>query len=99
MLLSDLSEDSPRRGLELTSESSSGVDEEAASTMLTASADQRSKAVEFSVSLVSPINCSMTVPSEFKSAEVCSPTPGAIVGSKKHTISSGVLLEWIPHQF
>lgn len=79
MLLSDLSEDSPCSGLELTSESSSGVDEEVTSTKLIVSADQRFKAVEFSVSIVSPINFSMTVPSEFKSAEVCSPIPGAIV--------------------
>lgn len=93
MLLSDLSKDSPHHSLELTSESSSEIDEKTAFTKLTVSANQRFKAVEFSVSLVFFINCSMTVSSEFKSVKVCSSTPEAIVRSKKHTISSEVLLE------
>jgi len=54
----------------LTSESSSGVDVEQASTKLIASSDQTSKAVEVRVSLFSLINSNMTVPKELASAEV-----------------------------
>ena len=54
----------------LTSESSSGVDVEQASTKLIASADQTSKAVEVRVSLLSLINSNMSVSREFVSAEV-----------------------------
>jgi len=53
----------------LTSESSSGVDVEQASTKLIASSDQTSKAVEVRVSLFSLINSNMTVPKELASAE------------------------------
>jgi hypothetical protein len=54
----------------LTSESSSGVDVEQASTKLIASSDQTSKAVEVRVSLFSLINSNMTVSKELASAEV-----------------------------
>jgi hypothetical protein len=54
----------------LSSESSSGVDVEQASTKLIASSDQTSKAVEVRVSLFSLINSNMTVPKELASAEV-----------------------------
>ena len=66
----------------LTSESSSGVDVEQASTKLIASADQTSKAVEVRVSLLSLINSNMSVSREFVSAEVWSPSAGWIVGSE-----------------
>ena len=54
----------------LTSESSSGVDVEQASTKLIASSDQTSEAVEVRVSLFSLINSNIIVPKEFASAEV-----------------------------
>jgi hypothetical protein len=66
----------------LTSESSSGVDEEQASTKLIASADQTSKAVEVRVSLFSLINFNMSVPKEFGSAEVWPQSASRIVGSE-----------------
>lgn len=93
MLLSDLNKDSSCYNLEFTLKSSSEIDEKIAFTKLTASVNQRFKAIKFSVFLVSLINCCMTVFSEFKSAEVCSSTSEAIVKFKKYTISSEVLLE------
>jgi hypothetical protein len=80
-VLASLSNDPNWRLRKLTSESSSGVAEEVASTKLTASADQ-SAAVDFRVSLVSSIICNMIVPKEFKSAEVCSLSSGKMVGSE-----------------
>jgi hypothetical protein len=59
----------------LTSESSSGVDEEVASTKSIASAEKRCKAMHVSVSLFCLINSNISVPKEFTSA-------GWIVGSE-----------------
>ncbi len=80
----------------LTSESSSRVDEEQASTKFIALADQRSKAVEVRVSLFCLINCNISVPKEFASAEVGSLSPSRIVGSDVYDqfiiLCSGTLL-------
>ena len=74
-VLASLSNELNWRLGKLTSESSSGIAKEVASTKLTASADQ-SASVECSDSLVSSIISNIIVPKEFKSAEVCSSLSG-----------------------
>jgi hypothetical protein len=80
--------------LTLTSESSSGLEKDIAFRKSIASADQFFKAVDVSVSLVSPIKSNMSVLKEFKLAEVCVLSSARIVRSENTTISYRTLLDY-----
>jgi len=64
-----------------TLESLSGDAKDVASKKSMALADQPTRPGNSSVSLFSLINCDITFPNEFKSAEVCVLPAGRIVGS------------------
>lgn len=79
MLVDDVSLDIQSEVRKCTSESSSAVDQEVASTKSTASADH---VADLKVCRVSFININTSAPKQDISAEVCSSSIGRIVGSK-----------------